>query len=93
MDRLSSFSMILASAITLIYFAHIKVMMAKVPPSVPWAGLRKEVFSKTRANLREVTAGLNTLKIGYNQVAESLLLILTLLTAFICSSTKRVSLG
>ena len=93
MDNLTSFSVILASAITLIYFAHIKVMMAKVPQSVPWAGLRKEVFSITRANLREVTAGLNTLKIGYNQVSGSLLLVLTLLTAFIRSSTERVSLG
>ena len=85
--------MILASAVTLIYLAHIKVMMAKVPQSVPWAGLRKEVFSRTRANMRELTAGLRTLKIGYNQVFESLLLIRIELTTFICSSTKRVSLG
>ena len=93
MDILSSFSMILASAITLIYFAHIKYMMARVPQSVPWAGLRKEIFSRTRANMREVTAGLRTLNIGYNQVSESLTLILTLLTADICSSIERVSLG
>ena len=93
MDILSSFGMILASAITLIYLAHIKVMMVKLPQSVPWAGLRKEVFSRTRANMRELTAGLRTLKIGYNQVAESLLLVLTLLTADICSSIERVFLG
>ena len=85
--------MILASAITLIYLAHIKVMMAKVPQSLPWAGLRKEIFSRTRANMRELTAGLRTLKIGYNQVFESLLLIRTLLIAFMCSSTERVFLG
>ena len=93
MDILSSFGMILVSAITLIYLVHFKVMMAKVPQSVPWAGLRKEVFSRTRANIRELTAGLSTIRSGYNQVLESLLLILTLLTAFICSSTERVSLG
>ena len=93
MDNISSFSLILASAITLIYLAHFKVMMARLPQSVPWAGLRKEVFSKTRANMRELTAGLRTLKIGYNQVFESLLLIRLLLMPFICSSTERVSLG
>ena len=93
MDILSSFGMLLASAITLIYIAHIKIMMAKVPQSVPWAGLRKEVFSKTRANMRELTAGLSTLKIGYNQVAKSLLLVLTLQTADNCSSIERVFLG
>ena len=93
MDILSSLGMILVSAITLIYLAHFKVMMAKVPQSVPWAGLREEVFSRTRANIRELTAGLSTIRSGYNQVLESLLLILTLLTAFICSSTERVSLG
>ena len=93
MDNLYSFSLILASAIAVIYLAHVKTMMAIVPQSVPWAGLGNEVFSKTRANMRELTAGLRTLKIGYNQVFKSLLLILTLLTTSICSSTERVSLG
>ena len=93
MDILSSFNMILALAITLIYLAHSKVMMARVPQSVPWGGLRKEVFARTRANIRELTAGLRTLKMGYNQVFESVLLNLTLLTAFFCSSIERVFLG
>ena len=93
MDILSSFGMILVSAITLIYLAHFKVMMAKVPQSVPWAGLRKEVFSRTRANIRELTAGLSTLRSGYNQVFESLLLILTLLTAFSAVQQKGSPLG
>ena len=92
MDILSSFG-ILASAITLIYLAHSKVMMDRVPQSVPWAGLRKEAFARTRANIRELTAGLRTLKMGYNQVFESVLLIPTLLTAFVCSSIERVFLG
>ena len=93
MDTLSNFSMILVSAITLIYLAHIKLMMAKVPQSVPWAGLREEVFPRIRANIRELTAGLRTLKIGYSQVCESLLFSPTLLTGNVCSSTERVSLG
>ena len=93
MENLSSFGLILASAITLIYLAHSKIMMAKVPQSVPWAGLRKEIFSKTRANFREPTVGLRTFKTGYNQVFDSILPTLSLLIARIYSSIKSVSLG
>ena len=74
MDILLSFGMILASAVTLICLVHSKIMMAKVPVSVPWVGVRNEVLSRTRANVRELTAGLRTLKAGYNQVSPRFLL-------------------
>ena len=70
MDTFASSGIILMSVITLMCFIHSKVVMSKVPPSVPWAGLRKEVLSKTRACLREFKAGFRTLNSGYNQVFE-----------------------
>lgn len=92
MESFSSFGLILASVITLLCFVHSQTMK-KVPQSVPWAGLRKEVLPKTRANLRELMAGLRTLRIGYNQVCPNLPIILALITASICSSIERVYLG
>ena len=47
------------------------MVMSTVPHSVPWAGVRREMFSKTRACVREFTAGLQTLKAGYEQVCET----------------------
>ena len=72
MEILSSFGIVLVSVTTLVCLIHSKIVMSKVPQSIPWAGLRNEVLSKTRACLREFTAGFRTLKIGYNQVSESL---------------------
>ena len=70
---------ILVSVVTLIFFVHSRVATSKVPLLVPWAGLQRGVFSKTRACIRELTAGLRTLKIGYDQVSEVQTLTLTLL--------------
>ena len=80
METLPSFVIALVFVITAVCLIHSKVVMSKVPQSVPWAGLRKEVFSKTRACIREVTAGLRTLKIGYNQVSKPFPFILAPLT-------------
>ena len=44
--------------------------MAKVPQLVSWAGLRDEALSKTRACIRELTAELRTLTLGYEMVRE-----------------------
>lgn len=92
MESFSSFSLILASGFALLYFAHSEATR-KVPQSVPWAGLRNEVLAKTRANVREITAGLRTLRTGYHQVSEKPPAIITLLTTSIYSSVKRVSHG
>ena len=91
---------ILMSIVTLILFVRSQVATTKVPPSVPWAGLRRGVFSKTRACIRELTAGLRTLKIGYDQVCQVLTLTLTLMTVSgvvqskgcaLCDPRSRVS--
>ena len=92
METFSSIGMILASVITLLCLVHSKIFMTELPQSVPWAGLRKEVLSKTRANIRELVSGLSTLKIGYNQVSENLPVTLALLMASVRSSVKRVFL-
>ena len=69
MATLFSGGTILVSVVTLIIvLVHSRVATRKVPPSVPWAGLERGSFSKTRACIRELTAGLRTLKIGYDQV-------------------------
>ena len=91
---------ILVSLVTLIFFVHSRVATSKVPLSVPWAGLQRGIFSKTRACIRELTAGLRTLKIGYDQVSEVQALTLTLLTvsgvvqskgSALCDTGSRVS--
>ena len=70
MDVIPNFGIILMLMITLIIIIHSQVVRSKVPPSVPWAGLRKEVFSKARACVRELTAGLRTQKLGHDQVSN-----------------------
>lgn len=43
------------------------------PASIPWVGVRNEAFSKSRAWIREFTAGLGTVQDGYHTVrADSL---------------------
>lgn len=71
---------ILVSVIIAVCLVDSKIVMNKVPQSVPWAGLRREVLSKTRACVREVTAGLRNLNIGYNKVPKPFLFILATLT-------------
>ena len=38
------------------------------PVSLKWAGCRQELFSRTRACVRELTAGLRSLNAGYHDV-------------------------
>ena len=92
METFSSIGMILASVITLLCLVLSKMIMTELPPSVPWVGLRKEVLSKTRANIRELVSGSRTLKIGYNQVSEKLPVTLALLMASVRSFVERVYL-
>lgn len=92
MEILANLAIILFSVITVMCIVHSKFVMSKVPQSVPWAGRRIERLSKTRACIREFTAGLRTLRIGYNQVCESFLLTLALLIVSVCSSVERVYL-
>lgn len=70
MEATPNFSIILILMITLLLIIHSQVKRNKFPPSVPWAGLRKEVFSKARACIRELTAGLDTQKLGLDQVIK-----------------------
>ena len=92
MEIFPNLVIILLSVITVVCIAHSKFVMSKVPQSVPWAGRRVELLSKTRACIREFTAGLRTLKIGYNQVCESFPLILALLIVSVCSSVEKAYL-
>lgn len=39
------------------------------PDSLPWAGTRKQIFSKTRACCREAFVHLNSMKSGYEKVS------------------------
>lgn len=68
MDAIWNWGTITVAVTVLMCFMHSSIMMSTVPHSVPWVGVRKEIFSKTRACVREFTAGLRTLKAGYNQV-------------------------
>ena len=38
---------------------------SRFPASIPWAGARNEVFSRPRAWIRELSAGLTTVHEGY----------------------------
>ena len=42
--------------------------MTNVPNSMPWAGIRNEIFPNLRACLREFIAGVQILRIGYANV-------------------------
>lgn len=42
----------------------------RLPASLPWIGVQKGAFAKTRACLREWSAGLRTLADGYSQVSN-----------------------
>lgn len=70
MEALPNFLTILVFVVTAVGLVHSTIVMSKVPQSITWAGLRKEVLSKTRACIREVTAGLRTLNLGYSKVAR-----------------------
>lgn len=69
METLPSFGVTLVSVIAFICLIHSRIAKSKVPQSVPWAGIREEVLSETRACIREFKAGLRTLKSGYDQVS------------------------
>lgn len=71
---------------------HSKIEMAKVPQLVSWAGLRDEALSKTRACIRELTAELRTLTLGYEMVREQLSAYPTLLMVSFDSLAKMVCL-
>ena len=42
--------------------------MTNVPTSMPWAGIRNEIFPNFRACMREFIAGVQILRIGYENV-------------------------
>ena len=71
MNAISNWGIITIFVTILMCFLHSWMVMSTVPHSVPWAGVRREMFSKTRACVREFTAGLQTLKAGYEQVCET----------------------
>lgn len=60
------------SLITVVYYWRISISL---PASIPTVGIRSEVFSKTRAWIRELTAGLATLHEGYFTVGKNLTLV------------------
>ena len=80
----------LLSSITVVSLIHSKVVMGKVPQSVSWAGLREEILSKTRACIRELTAELRTLNLGYEKVRDHFSPYPALLMVSFCSSIKKV---
>ena len=66
MDFVSSLSIVALS----IYFFRAWAASSRLPDSIPWAGLRNEVFGKTRACIRELSAGLHSLTDGYLNVGQ-----------------------
>lgn len=66
MDSFSSLSALVLALGTLFCFWP---TYNRLPSSLHWAGLRREVFPKTRARFREMTAGLTTLSDGYLTVS------------------------
>ena len=55
---------------TSLSWRHTWPTSGRLPASLPWVGLQKGVFAKTRACLREFAAGLQTLADGYSQVGN-----------------------
>ena len=92
MDTFSSISTILASVVTVICILQTHLLLSKVPRSVPWTGVRKEILSKLRACFREMTPRSPTSKAGYEKVFDPLLNKLELLTAAIDSSVGEAHL-
>lgn len=43
--------------------------ITRIPGSIPWVGFRNEAFSKPRAWIRELSAGLSTVHEGYATVS------------------------
>lgn len=43
--------------------------ITRIPGSIPWVGFRDEAFSKPRAWIRELSAGLTTVHEGYATVS------------------------
>lgn len=63
-------SSIFLSLSSIVYYW--RSITSRFPTSVPWAGVRNEAFSKSRAWIREFSAGLATVQDGYLTVrAES----------------------
>ena len=85
MDFVSSLSIVALS----IYFFRAWATSSRLPDSIPWAGLRNEVFGKTRACLRELTAGLHSLTDGYLNVRPLKSSPLRCCIAHSCYSTTR----
>lgn len=90
MEAIPNLITVLLSVLAVVYLIYSEYMVSTVPQSVPWAGCRNEVLSRTRACIRELTAGLRTLESGYNQVSDPFKVTLALLTASVCSSIERV---
>lgn len=60
------------SLTSIVYYWRIAISL---PASIPTVGIRNEVFSKTRAWIRELTVGLATLREGYFTVDKNLTLV------------------
>ena len=92
METFSSIGKIIASVVALICIAQSHILLSKVPQSVPWAGVRREILSKLRACLREITPRSQTSKAGYEKVSDPLSSKLELLTALVDSSVGKACL-
>ena len=55
---------------TMRHLLHSWKTMDNLPKSLQWAGRRREVFSRARACIREMFAGLQSLISGYDQVRQ-----------------------
>ena len=55
----------LSLALAWLSYSRLPWPVSDLPSSIPWVGRRNEVFSKLRACIREVFAGLRTLSEGY----------------------------
>lgn len=74
LHRLSAFLMglrvyLLAAFAIIVYLLHLRATRLRVTPKgLPWMGLRNEWFSKTRANIRELTNSKSNVEEGYQKV-------------------------
>ena len=77
MDSLSGFSIAVLFTVPFLYllslygFYGFYGSSCRWPHTLDWAGRRKEIFSKTRACIREIGGRLHTLSDGYTMVSRT----------------------
>lgn len=71
MDSLSSLGALVLFPVAFLYFLQLCGPSGRWSDTLHWAGRRNELFSKTRACIRELAGGLHALSDGYTSVSHN----------------------